>query len=512
MKKLTYIVMMLTFVSITSCNKYLEEPSRVQASITKVGQLQALLDNVTSTTPDWTSQFAGDYAAMAATDDVEINLAAFAVVPSVFDLTSAFHYTFDSDKLIQTSASDPVWANGFQRILTANVILSNVENVSGTEEEKNIVKANAYFNRAYAYWVLVNHFCQPYASSTLQTPGLPLRKTTSYTESLMRANLKDTYDFIMSDIAQAQTFVTYADVDPLFRWRISKTGIDAFLSRYYLFIGDYENSLKHANSALASVNVELKDFNTIGPATNPTTYRPDGANGPSYIVNYSALSQWTNTQYLAWQEFYYTNYTAGLNTGRNTFNASPGLLSNYDLPNGARVNDLRYKHFMPDNSGFTAQWKSPGLNSFRQFGLNLIPTGPTIAEVLLNKAEASARLGDFSTAGTAVNALRAKRFVTGYENINMSLNAANSLSLVLQERRRELPFAFRWYDLRRFAYNETPADDIVVSHNFYHVTLSNIDLSSTKTYTLPLKSTHYMLPIPNNDVIQSQGQIEQNTY
>lgn len=512
MKNIKIIAIILVVVSITSCNKYLEEPSRIQASITTATQLQALLDNLTSTSPDWTSQFAGNYAAMAATDDVEINLAAFAAAPSVFDLTSAFHYTFDSDKLIQTSANDAVWSNGFQRILTANVILSNVENVSGTEEEKKVVKANAYFNRAYAYWVLVNHFCQPYSSGTLQTPGLPLRKTTSYTESLTRASLKDTYDFIMSDIAQAQTFVTYTDVNPLFRWRISKAGIDAFLSRYYLFIGDYNNSLKHANSALASGNAQLVDFNTIKPATNPTTYRPGGANGPAYVVNYSELSQWTNTQYFAWQEFYYTNFTAGLNTARNTFNASAALLANYDLPSGAKANDLRYKHFVPDNSGFVAQWTLPGLNSFKQFGFNLIPTGPTVAEVLLNKAEASARLNDFTTAATAVNILRAKRFVSGYANVNLDFNASNALALVLQERRRELPFAFRWYDLRRFAYNETPADDIVVNHTFYNVTLSNVDMSTTKTYSLPVKSTHYMLPIPNNDIIQSQGQIQQNTY
>ncbi|QDW27910.1 RagB/SusD family nutrient uptake outer membrane protein [Pedobacter sp. KBS0701] len=512
MKKIRYAVMLLAFVSLASCKKYLEEPNKIQASITTTAQLQALLDNVANTSPDWSSQFAANYAAMNASDDVEINLAAFNASPGALDLNSAFYYTFDADKLIQTSASDAVWSNAFQRILTANVILANVDNVSGSDEAKNMIRANAYFDRGYAYWTLVNQYCQPYHASTLQSLGLPLRKTVSYTESLTRATLKETYDFILSDILQAQALVSYSDVNPLFRWRVSKTAIEAFLSRYYLFTGDYNASLSHANNALTTTNAQLVNFNTIEPATNPTIYRPDGANGPAYVVNYSSLSQWTNTQYLAWPEFFYTSFTAGLNTGRNTFNASPSLIATYGPNETERAKDLRYKHFMPENSGFTAQWKTPGLNSFKQFGLNLIPTGPTIAEVMLNKAEASARLGDFATASSLIKALRTKRFVTGYADLDLGFNATNALTLVLQERRRELPFAFRWYDIRRFAYNETTSDDVVVTHQFYNVTLSAVDRTSPKTYTMPVKSAHYMIQIPNNDVIQSQGQIQQNTY
>ncbi|MGN6418233.1 MAG: RagB/SusD family nutrient uptake outer membrane protein [Pseudobacter sp.] len=512
MKNIIYTTLVSGLISLTACSKYLEEPNKIQTSITTTAQLQALLDNVTSTSPDWAGQFAANYAVINATDDVEINLAAYNNTPSVFDLTSAFYYTFDTDKLIETSASDPIWANGYQRILTANVILSNVDNVTGNESEKNMIKANAYFNRAYAYWVLVNQYCQPYHSSTLQSPGLPLRKTVSYTESLKRATLKEVYDFILSDISQARSFVSYDDVNPLYRWRISKTAIDGFLSRYYLFTGDYNAAITHANNALATSNAQLVDFNTIGPATNPTTYTPNGPGGPAYTVTYSALSQWANSQYLAWPEFLYTSYTAGINAGRNSFNASPALIANYGATETERVKDLRYKHFMPEHSGFAAQWGVPGLNSFKQFGLNLIPTGPAIAEVMLNKAEAAARKGDFATASTLVTALRTKRFVTGYENLDLGFNASNALTLVLQERRRELPFAFRWYDIRRFAYNETTADDITVSRTFYNVKLSAIDKTNSKVYTLPVKSSRYMIPIPNNDIIQSEGQIMQNSY
>jgi hypothetical protein len=511
MKKLKIIAVLLPFIGMTSCKKYLEEPNKIQASITTADQLLALEDNVNGTSPDWAQQFSQDAAICYYTDDTNFDLTALKANPNGVGSNAAFYYTFDIDNIINAAATDPLWNNNWQRVLTANIILSNVDNVTGSQDIKNMVKANAYFDRAYAYWSLVNHYCQPYSSSTLQTLGLPLRKTSSYTESLTRATLNDTYAFILDDITQAQSFVTYTDVQPLYRWRISKTGIEAFLSRYYLFTGDYANALAHANNALISTGGSLADFNTIPLATNPTTYK---SNGVSYTVNYGAFTQYAASQYLNWQEFYYTSYSAGLNTGTNSLNASPALVATYDLPSGtsAKANDLRYKLLMPDNSGFSSGWTIPGLNSYKQFYLNLINTGPSVPEVLLNKAEAAARLGDFATAGAAVNALRLKRFTTGYANVNETFTSANALTLVLQERRRELPFAFRFFDIRRFAYNSDASDDVIVTRTFYNVTPSSVDLSSTKSYTLPLKSTHYMIPIPNLDIVQAKGDLIQNAY
>ena len=511
MKLIRIIPVLIALLGLSSCQKYLEKPNRIQASISTADQLLSLMDNVASTSPDWAGQFAADFAAAYYTDDAEFNLEAVNINPIAVNLNAAFYYTFDSENLIKAAATDPLWANAWQRVLTANVVLNNVESVTGSEEIKNIVRANAYFARAYAYWSLVNHYCQPYAQSTLQTLGLPIRKTNGYTESLKRVTLKETYDFIMADISEAQKFVTYKDVQPAFRWRISKPAIAAFLSRYYLFTGDYNNALAQANIALAASGSTLVDYNNIPLATNPSTYR-DSRDGKSYTVTFGAFAQYTSAQYLAWPEFYYTSFTAGQNTGTNNFNASPALISNYDTPSGAKGNDLRIKLLMPDNSGFTAAWSIAGLYGYKMFSINLLNTGPSVPEILLNKAEAAARLNDFVTAGTAINMLRAKRFVTGYAGTNQTFTATNALELVLRERRRELPFGFRFFDIRRFAYNETPADDITVTRTFYNVTSSTVDRSTTKTYTLPVKSTRYMIPIPNSDILQSQGMLVQNDY
>ncbi|MDN5287770.1 MAG: RagB/SusD family nutrient uptake outer membrane protein, partial [Mucilaginibacter sp.] len=118
--------------------------------------------------------------------------------------------------------------------------------------------------------------------------------------------------------------------------------------------------------------------------------------------------------------------------------------------------------------------------------------------------------GDFATAMTTVNLLRAKRLKT-YVALT-AIDKATALTQVLQERRRELPFSFRWWDIRRFSVNDDPSDDVVVTHTFFKMGVGTVDLTSTQTYTLPLKSTRYMVPINAVEISASQGQIEQNKY
>lgn len=137
-----------------------------------------------------------------------------------------------------------------------------------------------------------------------------------------------------------------------------------------------------------------------------------------------------------------------------------------------------------------------------------LPEGPTVAEVLLNKAEALARKGDAPGAIAATNLLRAKRMST-----YIALGATgtdDAIKKVLEERRRELPFAMRWYDIRRFSVNNYAADDITVTREFFNVSVGATDVSSPKTYTLDNK--RLLVPINGVEIDASKGQIEQNSY
>lgn len=489
MKLLQSSIIIIGLISLGGCKKYLAEEPKKQTSIQNVAQLEALIDNATA------FSYETNITAAYSTDDTELSKELYQKNPGAFTIDNLQYYIFSVDG-VANAAADALWNGEFKKIFTANLILTNVDKVTGDQATKDRVKADAHFIRAYSNWVLVNHYCAPYSTANSGSLGLPLKKTIDYEESLKRATLKETYDFILSDIADAQK-VTYDDVDPLRTWRVSQKAISAFLSRFYLFTGDYVKSLSEANKALATTTAKLVNYNTLLPGIS-SSYA-----NPSATLNYIELNDWAASKFLYWSENFYTRYAY---TGSQWFAPSTSLLALYDTQN-----DLRYKDFMIQNGGRRFSVVTPAAFRYTVFNDGrYIPEGFTIAEVLLNKAEVLARNGDFGGAMDAVNLIRIKRMVTGQYVALTATSKDDGIKKVLQERRREMPFAMRWYDIRRFSVNDYPADDITVTRDFFNVSITGVDVNSPKTYTLEAK--RYLVPINGVEMDASKGQIVQNPY
>lgn len=480
-------MIIMGLILFAGCKKFLAEEPKKQASIKTVDQLEALVDNATAF-----STISSQTAAYS-TDDTELTKALFKDNSTAFSIDNMQYYVNSVDGVVN-AASDALWAGEFKKIFTANLILENIDQVTGDDVRRQRVKADAYFIRAYSYWVLANYYCAPYNAANLSTLGLPLKKTVNYTESLKRATLQDTYDFIMADIAEAQK-VAIDDVDSRRAWRVSKKAISAFLSRVYLFRGELDKSLEQANIALTSGTAKLVDYNTLLPGI-AVSY-----NNPVATLKYVEQNDWAASKYLYWSEAYYTRYVY---TGSQWFIPSSALLNLYDTQN-----DLRYKSFMIPNGGRRFSVVTPATFRYTVYDDGRsIPEGPNVAEVLLNKAEVLARKGDFGAAMTQVNTLRQKR-MSSYIALT-AVDKDEAIKKVLEERRRELPFAMRWYDIRRFSANDYPADDVTVTRDFFDVSISGVNMNVPKTYTLSAK--RMLQPINGVEMDASQSQIVQNPY
>jgi starch-binding outer membrane protein, SusD/RagB family len=491
MKKITKLTLILTLIALASCKKYLEKPNKLQADIQTADQLEALINNATLFSTE-----GSNLTAIYSTDDTEISQDLIRAYPTAVSLSNLFYYVWDVENVINAGFDD-LWTGEFKKIFTANVILSNLDNVSGTRVQKDRIKADAYFIRAMSNWILVNHYCKPSAPSNMESPGLPLKKTTDYTENLSRASLKATYEAILSDVTAAQELLQNGDVVANQRWRVSRRAIDAFLSRFYLFTGDYDKCIQSATSALSSTAAQLVDLNTIASGT-PASYT-----NPNVTLTYSILNDWAPNRFLYWGELYYTRFSYNIN---QWYIPSQSLRDLYDPSN-----DMRYRLFIIPNGGRRFSIVNPAQFRYTYFNDGrYIPAGPTVAEVLLNKAEAQARKGELAEALNSVNLLRQKR-LRSYTALTAA-NSEEAISKILQERRRELPFAFRWMDIRRFSVNQDPSDDVILTRNFFKITPAGVELTSPQTYTLPVNSLRYSVPINGIDIAASQGQIQQNNY
>jgi hypothetical protein len=118
--------------------------------------------------------------------------------------------------------------------------------------------------------------------------------------------------------------------------------------------------------------------------------------------------------------------------------------------------------------------------------------GVTVPEIMLIMAECRARgAGDGENAGVILKELRKKRFPTGFTD-----TIGGTLKEVKEERRRELAFVMRWYDLKR--YNALDNDNITVSK------LARKDVyqlnSELVTWKLAPNAPAYAMPIPQIEV------------
>lgn len=477
-------------LTIVSCEEFLSRrPTKgTSQPVESIDQLEGLMNAGFSTEYG--------YPFVLSTDDVDFSIESYEAAgfygTYIYSYLSMLHYTFDTDE-ISNEISDLLTMYGFSDIYRANLIIESIGGVEGDETDKQRLKADAHFMRAYWYWVLANVYCLPYCEANLDEPGLPRRLGIDMEENTTQMTVGETYELIESDLAEAmKTDIVSSEK----KWRGSKSTASALLSRVYLHKCEYEKAVESATYALSNKHntVKLRDFNTLTQTEgSPGLFYPETA----YL---------SSADIMTWDEFFLSNTISNLTMWVMPSNELMGL---YD-----QANDMRYTKF------FINTYLIYGM-SVQQLGYHVFanamsyPGGIGIAEVMLNKAEALVRQPspDIGGAMALVNELREKRLAPGAPGMTLTASTKEeALTKILEERRRELVISHRWYDIRRFSVNETTSDDVTVTHTFYKLENGQFDKTAVETYTLPVGSRRYAVPYNGFDVANSEGQLKQNRY
>lgn len=500
-------------IGASSCNKFLEElPSKSAAiPIEDVAQIEAMLDRYAS--------FYGEINRGAAfgTDDHGLPMALYQAQPLFLAPFYSLQYIlWDTDDL-PANTNDAFWSTEYQKVFIANMAIKylNENSIGATAEQKKTLLADAHLIRAYSFFQLAQQYCLPYSEATKNELGIPLRLTTSFEESVARATLEQTYQQIEADLQEAlktqQALVM--DNGRLRSWRANIAGANGFAARYYLALGDYTKALNHANTALQHHST-LVDYNNSSEmyygADQVVTIDIGTPQQQNFTVKFPFTYSANVGTMLDWKENMY--FRTLNNPDIRWFIPSDELLALYD-----KDHDLRYEYHIVEGYSFAragvnkSEYNMPGYVFFLN---DQILSGPTTAEMLLIKAECLARDNKVAEALTAVNTLRAARMKPGSWVNLTAANKEEALVKILDERRRELPFTHRWYDVRRYNTNDDPSDDVnQMSKTFFPYNASAIlGNEPMKTYTLTKGSRRFAQPIPNAEIQSSMGVIQQNTY
>lgn len=429
-----------TLCSIIACSDFLEEKSdsRLATPVT-LEDNQALMDRTFNTV--LSNSISGQISA----DEIYITDADYGNLTNEFEKRL---YTWQPDEVSSSDEND--WGSCCRRINVCNTVLYNIEHyqIAGAEN----LKGQALALRAAIYLEAAQIYCLVYNENTANTDlGLPLRLDPDMNIPSKRSSLKETYSQIINDLKEAATLLPDAEIALI---RPSKATALGYLSRTYLFMGDYQNALEYGKQTL-SINSNLLDFNTLNPAD-------------SYPIKSM------NIEILLHSSMVYSQFLSS-----SMAKIPQSVYNTYDN------NDLRKSIYFRFNTALQILFK--GNYSGGATRMTCLATD----EVYLNIAESYARVNDVSKAMETLNELLKTRWKTGTYSPMTANSQVEALNIILKERRKELLFrSLRWSDLKR--YNRDGA---------------GISLERTvngTTYILSPNDLRYAIAIPE-DIIKMTG-------
>ena len=320
----------------------------------------------------------------------------------------------DANQFRADNASvDGIWDVAYDGINRANVILERVPPLTDLEDaEKSEILGQAYFLRALHYHNLVKLF-----------GDVPIRlvpvKSVEEAGEAVRSPVADVYTQILADLAAAEERITATEPATA----VTAGAVDALTARVQLYRGDFAAALAETDEVLDQGYALADSYGDLFDA--------EGQDTPEDILKviFTAV-QFTNVGY-----YYITEDEGGL----GAVGPAQDLIDSYD-PDDARL----AWNILGDTEGSASGVKFPTTAGAEDFHVI------RLAEVLLIRAEAQARLNDLSGAVDTYNQLRERAGLPPHSLGDEVTTSDEVLAAIALERRHELAFeGDRWPDLVR---------------------------------------------------------------
>ncbi|GAP73391.1 RagB/SusD family nutrient uptake outer membrane protein [Candidatus Symbiothrix dinenymphae] len=423
MKKLELIVLIIC-AGLVSCDDFL-----TQDPYTSMSEDAAISDNITANYAlvgiydRFQSEYLYGRNYLGAPDATTENVI---LAPNGVQLVAEAQWSMTN----ATGDAADMWLYGYSAINAANKILSKVDGIVATDEQKQQIKGEALVIRGMVHLDLVRIFAQAYPGSE-NGLGIPYIKVSSVYEKPARDKISDVYTNIIADLQEGAGLLTQSGKDNA-PYRINSWAAKALLAKAHMMKLDY-----------AAAKPILKDI--------------IDNSGYSILENANYVSAWANKyNATAKKEFLFaisnlsTDYLSALSLsylyvqdGYGNLRASDNLVTLYEST------DVRKTAFFLAGTG--AMTGSTMVNKYPSregmLGLSDIPL-VRLSDIYLYYAEASAYTGDDVTAITYLDIIRQRADASA----TASTETGNALKdKIFLERRKELAFEGEYlFDLKRY--------------------------------------------------------------
>jgi hypothetical protein len=504
-KSILYITLALAAFC-ASCRGFLDEYSQNLTYVESVADLDDLLVGegyIAKNVPAYLHlSVMGDEMREASIGNI-VNAGAIAV--SVYERLRGF-WIWDVNPFTNAAGSvtvDSDWPTFYKRIAAMNNIIAEADKLASDDARAlSRVKGEAYFLRAWNYFMLANIYGAPYdkanpadgASVTLKlTPNVVYDK-------FSRDDNGKVYAQIVADLKEAIACFANGEASDNV-WRAGTAAAWAMLSRVYLYMEEYDLAAAAADKVEGYELFDLVNNYTAGSGKAfLTTASPEQifAQGAYSISGTTAVGGLHTTTFTP-----YSDRGQIISLARaESYAVAESLRAMFD------ANDMRTSAFFTLSCSTYASATSPRVMMCRKTGKGInnderdpitntnpyttdVGAGESFgesvsiryAEVVLNKAEALACSGKTAEAATAIGTLLAARYKV---LPTIPAGQAELIAFVRAERQKELCFeGHRWFDLRRYAVNSVAPVATEIVHEYYKiVTGSNAVRTYEGSYTL----------------------------
>lgn len=391
-------------------------------------------------------------------------------------LPGSGRYRNDTQWNYTASSTSSLWSYAYYTISWANNIINNLNGKSEnnvTKQDWDNLKAEALFMRALCHFDLVITYAQPYTSepNSLGVPvilvtenGLPKRNT-----------VKEVYDQVVEDLIAAEGLIsdnfTRSDVSDAAAM-VSKSAIQALLSRVYLYMGEWQKSADYATKVINSGKyslVDAADYVSMwsaqaAPKGGEIIFEVFGSNKNEYWDE----SGWTHLPYI---------------TGMGE-EGSEDICATSDLFNLFEASDVRKTLFYKnENDNMVSKYHGKEGGIPRQVNVPIL----RLAEMYLNRAEAILNGAAISgaTARGDMEAIANKRGATVPAQPN-----------IFEERRKEL--FFEGHIVYDYARTGTP--------------LVRTDFDGVNNKDVPFPNYRWAMPIPKREMDANPNMVQNPGY
>lgn len=373
-----------------------------------------------------------------------------------------------------------LWAAAYTAINSVNVFLQglndNISKVDATLAKQ--YTAEAKFVRALSYFCLVTLYARPYVESNGASKGLPLRlqaETNTSNNDLATSSVADVYAQILKDLndAEADLPLTYTS-EVLNTTRAHRNAAIALKTRVYLNMGKYDKVIEEATKVVS--------------ATAPFKANSGVAHQLQSDITV-VFTAYTTTESIFSMPMTDLNSSTGQNALGYIFNAAPTGNAEYSVNPSGIMGNAEWKATDKRRSFLTGSGTTVFLKKYNKPSpyADYIPV-LRYSEVLLNYAEAAAKLNDLPKALALLTAVR-QRSDPSYTFTPAQTGTVDAMvsSIWLERRIEFLGEGFRSNDLLRNM-----------------LTIPGKGSSSLTSPSVAPSQASYTFPLPNTEILTNK--------